>query len=133
MDNGAIMNDWEANRLIHWIRSDARPANIAFTAGPERQVAYVVEELKHKIKDMTEALEFYADKRNYDQINIQHPMKPMGVVMCQMPKIGYTDRGLVARKVLGWEIDETNKSNRESVQEATGETGYQEEITTSEP
>lgn len=39
----------DAGRLIAWIRDkDRQPANTAFTAGPERQVAYAVEEVLYR-------------------------------------------------------------------------------------
>lgn len=40
-----VNNYANAERLVEWIRSDKRrPANVSFTAGPERQVAYAVED-----------------------------------------------------------------------------------------
>lgn len=39
-----------ADRVAAWIRTEKRmPANLAFTAGPERDIAYAVEELIEKL------------------------------------------------------------------------------------
>lgn len=38
----------DIERVLEWMQNDERPANIAFTAGPERQLAYAFEVLSNQ-------------------------------------------------------------------------------------